>query len=73
MRQGYRVAGGRSPRSSRRGDRLVAHHDPTPRGYANVLSLIRGEAIDPLALSEIVFTADQLLGEPAPPPPAVLS
>ena len=56
-----------------RGDRLVAHHDPTPRGYATVRTLARGGSIAPLAFPEILFTVDQLLGEPLPPPPAGVS
>ena len=47
-----------------RGDRLVVHHDPTPRGYATVRTLVRGDSIAPLAFPETTFTVDQLLGEP---------
>ena len=53
-----------------RGDRLVAHHDPTPRAYTTVRTLARGESIAPLTFPEIVFTVDQLLGEPVTPPSA---
>ena len=47
------------------GDRLVVHHDPTPRGYATVRTLVRGETVAPLAFPAIVLTVDQLMGESA--------
>jgi len=49
-----------------RGDRLVLHRAPTPRGYASIVSLARGESIAPLAFPEIVLTIDELLGSPPP-------
>lgn len=54
-----------------RGNRLVAHHDPTPRGYATVQTLVRGESIAPLAFPEIALPVDQLLGEPFTLPSSV--
>ncbi len=45
-----------------RGDRLVLHRDPTPRGYSTVRTLVRGESIAPLAFPENSFTVDELLG-----------
>ena len=45
-----------------RGDRLVAHREPTARGYSAVRTLVRGESIAPLAFPENTFTVDELLG-----------
>jgi Uma2 family endonuclease len=45
-----------------RGDRVVVHRDPTPRSYATVRTLGRGESISPLAFPEILFTIQELLG-----------
>ena len=50
-----------------RNDRLVLHREPTPRGYAAVRTLERGESVAPLAFSETAFTVDELLGAPVPP------
>ena len=50
----------------KRGGRLVLHREPTPRGYAAVQTLVRGESIVPLVFPEIVFTIDELLGAPLP-------
>ncbi len=47
-----------------RNDRLVLHREPTPRGYADVRTLERGESVAPLAFSEVSFTVDELLGAP---------
>ena len=47
-----------------RNDRLVLHREPTPRGYAAVSTLERGESVSPLAFSEMAFTVDELLGAP---------
>ena len=45
-----------------RGDRLVVHREPTPRGYATVRTLTRGQSISPLAFPDVAFAADELLG-----------
>ena len=47
-----------------RHDRLVLHREPTPRGYASVRTLARGESVAPLAFPETQFAVDQLLGAP---------
>jgi Uma2 family endonuclease len=44
------------------GSRLLVHRDPTPRGYATVQILGRGDAVSPLAFPSITFTVDELLG-----------
>ncbi len=44
------------------GGRLLVHRDPTPRGFADVRILGRGELISPLAFPAISFTVDELLG-----------
>jgi Uma2 family endonuclease len=44
-----------------RGDRLIVHRDPTPRGYATVRALSRNESIAPLAFPEIPLTVADLL------------
>ena len=45
-----------------RDDRLVVSRDPTPRGYATVQALDRGQSISPLAFPEVTFTVQELLG-----------
>ena len=47
-----------------RNDRLVLHREPTPRRYADVRTLERGESVAPLAFSDVSFTVDGLLGAP---------
>lgn len=50
-----------------RGDRLVVHRQPTPRGYATVRTLTRGQSIAPLAFPDIAFVVDELMGQPPTP------
>jgi Uma2 family endonuclease len=45
-----------------RGDRVVVHRDPAPRGYATVQTLGRGQSICPLAFPEVLFTTQEVLG-----------
>jgi Uma2 family endonuclease len=44
-----------------RGDRLVVHRDPTPRGYATVRELGRDDSIAPLAFPEVTLPVADLL------------
>jgi Uma2 family endonuclease len=44
------------------GHRVMIHRDPTPGGYVNVTSIESGESVSPLAFSDIVFTAGEILG-----------
>lgn len=45
-----------------RGQRLIVHREPTKSGYASVEILRRGASISPLALPEVAFTVDEILG-----------
>jgi Uma2 family endonuclease len=44
------------------GDRVVAHREPTPNGYAEVRRLTHGKSISPLAFEDVVFSVDEILG-----------
>jgi Uma2 family endonuclease len=44
------------------GDRVVVHREPTPDGYASVVSVTRGATISALAFPDVSFTADEILG-----------
>ena len=43
------------------GRRLIVHRDPTPDGYANVVSLSEGESISPLSAPHTVFVVADFL------------
>ena len=42
--------------------RLVVHREPTPDGYASVITVSRGQTICALAFPDVTFTADEILG-----------
>jgi len=43
-------------------DVILVFRDPTPTGYANTLTLHRGESIAVAAFPDVAFTVDELLG-----------
>jgi Uma2 family endonuclease len=44
------------------GHRLVVHREPTPDGYASIVTVNRGKTIGALAFPDVTFTADEILG-----------
>jgi Uma2 family endonuclease len=43
-------------------DEIVVHREPTPAGYGSVKAATRGDTLSLLAIPDIQFTADELLG-----------
>ena len=47
------------------GDRLLVFREPGPEGYRLVQEFSRGQKVSPLALPDVAFTVDELLGTDA--------